>query len=306
MEEDLGNYLPSWQDGKGLRGDNVDQDSTPLAPAVGPPSDPCVLEPEDADDSGFAGPAGPAGIAGPPGPAPTFTTGVATSVSSGAPPSITVTATGAANNYKIDIDVPVGPGPIMVTGVATAVSSGAAPAVFVVPTGFNTYKINLNIPAGMPGVSGAPGTPGAASTVPGPPGPTGPTGPKTSIIRTDRGNITFTCAEGAEPWIFDILRMPTNHWVRLRPDFYASTASGSLFVQAVVPDNACTWEAHIGGDMVRVVCAAETTCTVTVYGRHLHFPGPEWVMPHQTDQARQRSWDFWNGEWKPTEITGYL
>jgi hypothetical protein len=67
-------------------------------------------------------------------------------------------------------------------------------------------------PPGSPGVDGSPGPTGP----PGPDGPTGPPGPqggigdpgppgpKDSIIKTSLGIYAFACAEGTQPWFFEI------------------------------------------------------------------------------------------------------
>jgi hypothetical protein len=199
------------------------------------------------------------------------------------------------------------------------------------PTG-NTGNQGSTGPAGtVPGPTGnkgPAGDPGPPGTVPGPTGNQGPTGPKGSVIRTERGNIAFSCLEGAQPMIFDIYRTRGESTLDLRPDFVASAVPGSLFVFSAVADVPCTVGCRVEGAqvMVRVGCGphersapdsgeaaglpvpvqaqsslesnelTQPGVTVTVAGVHRHFP--DWDMPHRSDAEAQRSWDFFNGEYR--------
>lgn len=239
MSDDLSQYLPSWQDGRGLRGDNTDDGAPPLAFPHDAPGT-LELDQPPPDETGAGSTPGPTGS---PGPAATLTATAVLGGTGGV--HVDVATTGATGNWKFTFTLAPGP----------------------------TGSIGI-------------------------PGPTGPTGPKASVIQTERGNIVFSCLEGARPWLFDIMRINSGRPVPLRGDFLAAIVPGSAIVQAVVPDYRCEAGARIEADQVIVDCLSgmPIRCTVTIAGINRNFP--TWDLPRKTDAERERSIAFWSQEWR--------
>ncbi|MEP6671713.1 MAG: hypothetical protein ABJF10_21310 [Chthoniobacter sp.] len=149
-------------------------------------------------------------------------------------------------------------------------------------------------PKGDKGDNGAPGSRGSA-------------GPKDSIIWTERGNIAFSCFEGARPMVFDVYQVETisqrvlsddfEGQLALRPDFVASAVPESLFVFSVAPDYPSPFACRIRENHVCVL-TKERAARVTVVVAGIHRDFPDWDMPHKTDAQREKSRAFWGQEWR--------
>jgi hypothetical protein len=152
---------------------------------------------------------------------------------------------------------------------------------------------------GPTGPTGAPGGPGPTGASPGPTGPTGtpggpgPTGPKGSVIRTELGNVVFSCFEGSEPMLFDRYYGTVGARILLRDRFTASVVEDSLYVFSIMPP---TIGAEVIGNELVTDGPTGANFRACVVGTHRNFP--DWDMPLKTDEEAERSWNFLNGEWK--------
>lgn len=101
--------------------------------------------------------------------------------------------------------------------------------------------------------------------------------------------------------IFDVMEVVSGNPVRLRPDFVSSAVAGSLFVFSLVPEEPCAIGATVRGSEIEWRAKDDNDLGIpvrlVVAGIHLHFP--DWDMPRKTDAERERSWGFWEKEWKP-------
>jgi hypothetical protein len=154
-------------------------------------------------------------------------------------------------------------------------------------------------PDGPIGPTGPMGTvTGPASTVTGPPGPQGTPGPpgppgpseKDSIIATPLGNIAFACTEAARPFLFDVLTcFPGEN--RIPETLVLATVPNSLRVISITSSRSAETGAMVLGRTLTLHASEDQKYTVLVAGVHKMFP--DWDMPIVSDEARDRSWRFW-------------
>lgn len=280
MEDDLLSYLPSWQ--ANAQPFPERQDSEPLPPAYGQ-SEPVFVD-GDFNEMGLQGAAGGRGPAGAAGSAGKNGEDGATGASGQTGP------TGPTGHIG-----PTGPtghlGPTGPTGhLGPTGSTGHLGATG--PTG-HTGAIGPTGPSnGPPGPTGPMGPAGNDGT----PGPTGPTGAKSSIIKTERGNIAFSCFEGARPMLFDVYHGAIGDAVPLRPDFVASVVPGSLFVFSLVTSSAMPVGGRVADGLLLTEGVRRVAFTAVVAGIHRHFP--DWDLPRKSDAEREHSWAWWAQEWR--------
>lgn len=129
---------------------------------------------------------------------------------------------------------------------------------------------------GQQGNPGDPGAPGNPSTVPGPPGDVGspgakgdpgdpgPPGPKDSIVKNHLGIYAFACAEGTQPWFFEIVKRGT------RPT--------AKFTAAVEKSTMVTFKSTNGKK-------------VLVFGIRKGYK--QWISPSKTEWAMKQANAFW-------------
>lgn len=113
---------------------------------------------------------------------------------------------------------------------------------------------------GAMGMTGADGTNGTNGTdgVPGPPGP------KDSIIKTEEGIYAFACAEGTQPWFFELLSL--------------NGTPSKRFLASVENESLVTFVAENGQRLVM--------------GIRKGFLN--WNMPNKTPEEMKRANNFWN------------
>lgn len=154
-------------------------------------------------------------------------------------------------------------------------------------------------PTGVPGATGRVGDIGHNFGLPGATGPTGipgftgPTGPKGGIVKTELGNVAFSCFEGNRPFLFNVYHGRVGESISVDERLLASVVPGSLHVKSVVPVHV---QADLAGSMVNAEGEIGEPFTVVIAGVNRHFP--DWDNPMKTDKETEFSWRHLNHEWR--------